>query len=516
MFEQLFEEMMDAHNVTMSQLATRLDIECHVLYRFKDGRGKRSAKLLKDILNVVPCDRDTDNKLREALLREELEKACGEDALECMNELKELFSVQFLSDDEMNMEIARKSSHSERKAPIWKKSESLISGRSSVRDAVMVALNSAREESDGIPVILWGRGTGTIVFDIACTFHNTEISVEHLYQLKPVTSPKSNLDNLKLLKEIMPCMRANFNYDVRVAYEELTSREAFFPFECLLMTNKAAFWIEKDYKYAQIITDANILEFYRAKFESQYKNNDAMLQRSVEIAKWQNEIQNTERCGKVSYYLNWQLCAMTLISMDVLEKHIKEDKKEYLLPQLNVFAERLQADKKKKIKIEYIMLDGVRYFMDTGKILELPDEWYIPFSKEERRKVLKTLLEIVQYEYKIEKAEWQLTETENLVNNNGTMSLQTENFSFARQIRIINANQFNLVKGIALGSFSEAHSYMSCLGYDGNMINFMFREAGITKWLFNFLKFLSESEWVYSTEEQVKLVEELLGEMEEQ
>lgn len=503
MFEQLFEEMMHVNNVTMRQLSARSGIEYNVLNRFKKGTTKRSVNMLKSILSVISCDSDTDNKLYEALFREELERTYGEDAWECMNELKNLFSSQFLLADEIHENVKMKSAGKNSYGKIADlrqvMSESLICGMSSVRDAVLLLLNEARDESKDEPVILWGRGTGNILLDIAFAFHNTEISVEHLYQLKPVTSRNSNLDNLKLLKEIMPCMCANFNYDVRVVYEEITSREAFFPFECLLMTSKAALWIEKDYTCAQVVTDLNILQFYRAKFESQYKNNDAMLQRNVNIVKWQNEIQDTEKSGSVGYYLNWQLCAMTLIPVEVLEKHIKENMKKYLLPELNTFAERVQVNKEKRTNIEYIMLDGVRYFMETGKILELPDEWYIPFSREERCEVLKTLLKIVKCEYEIEQAEEQ------------TKELPKELSSF-KTIRILNERHFNLVKGIALGAFSETDSYLSCLGYDGNMINFMFHEAGITKWIFNFLKFLSESEWVYSTEEQVRLVEELLRE----
>lgn len=46
------------------------------------------------------------------------------------------------------------------------------------------------------------------------------------------------------------------------------------------------------------------------------------------------------------------------------------------------------------------------------------------------------------------------------------------------------------------------------------MINFSFREAGIAKWIFHFLGFLLESGWVFSLEEQVGLLEEMVKEME--
>lgn len=503
-FAQLFEKMMAAHNVTMHQIAARLEVEYHVLNRFKNGTKKRSVKVLKSILRVVPCNTHTEQELYEALFREELQKAYGKEAWECIKALKELLSIQFLSVDEMSegMENIQNENQGSTRKYIWTMKNSLVCGRSSVRDAVLLILNQVREESGDLPVILWGQGTDTLLSDIAFAFHNTKISVEHLYSLLPSTSLESNLNNLKLLAEVMPCLRSNFNYDVRVVYEEISSREAFFPFECLLMTEKAALWIEKEYKHAQIVTDPQVLAFYRAKFESQYKNSTTVLQRSINIVDWQNEAQETEKQGDTFYCLNWQLCAMELIPIDVLAAHIKPEKKEYLIPALDVYQKRVQTVEKKKKKSEYITREGIQYFMDTGKILELPDEWYIPFSKEERCAVLHRLLELIQREYETEQAE---EKKDDVSMADGTK---------LPVIQILNTNYFSLTLGIAVRSSGEADTDLSCLGYDGNMINFSFYEAGITKWIFCLLEFLPESGWVYPLKEQIRLLEQMLEKIE--
>lgn len=505
-FAQLFERMMAAHNVTMHQIAARLEVEYHVLSRFKNGTKKRSVKLLKSILRVVPCNNRTEQELYEALFREELQTAYGEEAWECIKTLKELLSIQFLSVDEMSegMENVQRENQGSNGNDIWIMKNSLISGRSSVRDAVLLILNQVREESDDLPIVLWGQGTDTLLSDIAFAFHNTEISVEHLYSLLPSTSQESNLNNLKLLAEVMPCLRSNFNYDVRVVYEEISSREAFFPFECLLMTEKVALWIEKEYNHAQIVTDSQVLAFYRAKFESQYKNSKTVLHRSINIVDWQNEAQEMEDEGDTFYCLNWQLCAMELIPVDVLVTHIKPEKKEYLISALGVYQKRVQTVKKKKKKSEYITREGIQYFIDTGKILELPDEWYIPFSKEERCAVLHRLLELIQKEYETEQAE---KKKDAMSVSEGTK---------LPMIQILNTNYFSLTPGIAVRSSGEADTDLSCLGYDGNMINFSFYEAGITRWIFCLLEFLPESGWVYSLKEQVRLLEEMLEKMDSQ
>lgn len=83
-------------------------------------------------------------------------------------------------------------------------------------------------------------------------------------------------------------------------------------------------------------------------------------------------------------------------------------------------------------------------------------------------------------------------------------------------IQILNTNYFSLTPGIAVRSSGEADTDLSCLGYDGNMINFSFYEAGITRWIFCLLEFLPESGWVYSLKEQVRLLEEMLEKMDSQ
>ena len=488
-FTQLFEKMMTMHNVTTHQIAARLGIEYYILNRFKNGTQDRSVKLLKSILRVIPCNNNMEQELYIALFREKLQKAYGEEAWECIKLLKELLSIQFLSANEIpeGVKLAGKSS--------WKP---LISGRSSVRDAVLGVLDLAREESSCLPVVLWGQGTDTLLLDIAFAFHNTEISVEHLYSLMPAASRGSNLNNLKLLEGIMPCLRTNFNYNVRVVYEEISVREVFFPFECLLMTDKTALWIEKDYKHAQIVTDLQVLAFYRAKFERQYKNSKTVLRRNICIVDWQKEVQETEKEGDTYYCLNWQLCAMKLIPFDVLVNHIKPDKKEYLIPALSIYEKRVQTIKEKKNKSEYITREGIHYFMDTGKILELPDEWYVPFSREERCAVLKKLLEIVREEHTAEQIE------------DKREILSISKIPLRPAIQILNTNYFNLTRGIAVQSVGETSMVLSCLGYDGNMINFSFYEAGITKWIFHFFEFLPESGWVYPLEDQIKVLEDML------
>lgn len=500
-FVQLFEEMMTKYNLTMHQIAARLQIEYHTLNRFKNGKQKRSVKTLKAILSVVPCDKTMEQELYTALFKEELQKANGEDAWECMKLLKDLLSVPFLPEDKKEKTFERSIPENRKEVIVG---ERLISGRSLVYSTVRMLLDQTRKNTVQSSVILWGSGTDTLLSDLAFAFHDTNIFVEHLYPLLPSIKPESNKKNLTLLSEIMPCLRANFNYDVRVVYEEISSREAFFPFECLLMTDKTAVWIEKDYNHAQVITDAEVLSFYRTKFEKQYKNAQTVLQRSMNILSWQDEAKETEKQGDVCYSLNWGLCAMKLIPPTVLINHIRPEKMENLLPALHIYESRMQTVKKKKRKSEYISLAGVQYFMETGKLMELPDEWYIPFSKEERRQVLEKLVELSRDHYENEQSKQS--------KDNGMVRKEESGFPM---VQILDEHYFKLTYGIAIQSLSERDAYMSFLGYDGKMVNFSFQEAGITKWLFQFLEFLMQSRWVYPLEEQVRLLEQMMKEIED-
>ncbi len=534
-FIQLFEEVIKDNNVTLHQIAARLEMEYHVLNRFKNGNRRRSAKLLKSILNVVPCEMETEKKLYEALFREELEKVYGDDAYECVKMMKRLLSIQFMSRDEADESIKMVKNSNTENNPSCK----LFCKRSAVHDEVLLILNQARISHSHQPVILWGRGTDTLLSDIAFAFHNTTTKVEHLYPMMPATSKGSDLNNLKLMAQVMPCLRAAFDYNVKVVYEDLLAKETFFLYECLLLTDKAALWIEKDYKHAQLVTDPQVLAFYRTRFEGQYKKSNAVLRRSVDILEWQNNVQKIQAQGDCCY-LSWQLCAMEFIPVDVLEKHIKEDKKEYLRQALCVYENRLKSVRNKK-RIEYITLDGVKYFANTGKILELPDEWYEPFSVKERYMVLESLLDIIKREYHAECCAENGDTQEFVVEKNDNRGrkvkdgnahgseeknsnaqvyetkdssirwCETENKNLT--VQILNEKYFNLSCGIAIQSFNEADTYMSYFEYGGRMIKVLFCEPGIKKWIFCLMELLPESGWLYSLKEQVDLLEEILEKM---
>lgn len=113
-------------------------------------------------------------------------------------------------------------------------------------------------------------------------------------------------------------------------------------------------------------------------------------------------------------------------------------------------------------------------------------------------------MELIQKEYETEQAE---KKKDAMSVSEGTK---------LPMIQILNTNYFSLTPGIAVRSSGEADTDLSCLGYDGNMINFSFYEAGITRWIFCLLEFLPESGWVYSLKEQVRLLEEMLEKMDSQ
>lgn len=501
-FIQLFEKMLRDCNVTMHQVAARLEIEYHVLNRFKNGNGKRSAKLLKSILNVVPCELETERELYEALFKEELEKKYGDNVYECVKMIKSLLSIQFMSRDEFaeSIEMVKNSSTE------YNPSGVLFCKRSAVHDEVLLILNQARVSGSHQPVILWGKGTDTLLSDIAFAFHNTEITMEHLYPLMPATSQGSDLNNLKLMEQIMPCFRSAFDYNVRIIYEDLLAKKTFFLYECLLLTDKAALWIEKDYKHAQLVTDPQVLAFYRTRFEGQYKNSEAVMQRSANTLEWENQLQKTGAQGDFYCSLGWQPCVLEFIPANVLEQHIKEDKKEYLEQKFCVWENRMKAVKEKR-RTEYITLEGVKYFVNTGKILELPDEWYEPFSIKERRMVLESLLDVIKREYQAEcrtkNSNVQERETEN---RNARCEVENENLT----IQILNEKDFNLSRGIAIQTFNEENTYMYCFEHGGRMIKFLLCEPRIKRWIFCLMEFLPESGWLYPLEDQVDLLEEML------
>lgn len=358
-------------------------------------------------------------------------------------------------------------------------------------------LNRVLEKSDMSYVCLWGNASAELLYDITVAFHNTDAKLPHFATLLAGNHQESSLHNLRLLKDMMPCFCANFSYDARVSYSDNMSREMDSPFECLLITKEAALWIDKDYEHAQLVRNQDVIGYYYQVFKNHFENGEKILQRSLDIEEWQQVAHSIESAGAECHCINWQMCVLELLPVEVIQKYIRGDQ-QIVTAALSFYKSRIKMINAKKERSEYISLAGIRYFVETGKILEIPDSWYEPVTLQDRYFAVEELLKIIREENEREK------EVGILLAGEAGVPL----------IQILDEHYFDIPVGMTMLASCETASYLSYPGYDGKPVNFSFQETGITKWMFKFLKFLPKSGWVYPLERQVSLLEEILQQIE--
>lgn len=482
-FAKLFDETIQELGVTMYQISVRTGIDTATLSRFRQAPRERSVQTLQQILKVLPCSRQTERALYMALFRELLEKEDGKEAWDCMQAVRDLLSIQFstaslggVKNPQSDLEAAPE----------------LLKGRTIVRNIVLTMLYHTVEK-DMTDVCLWGNASPDLLYDITAAFHNTDTKLPHFTTLLAGDRKESGLHNLRLLKDMMPCFCANFSYDARVSYADNMSREMDSPFECLLMTKEVALWIDKNYERAQLVRNLDVIEYYHQTFEEHYKNGERILQRSLDIAEWQQVAHTVEAAGEECHCINWQMCVLELLPISVLQKYMRGDQ-QMLMTALSFYKSRIAMINAKKERSEYISLAGIQYFVKTGKILEIPENWYDPASMEDRYFAVESLLKIIREENEREKEAGIL-----LAGEEGVPLIQ-----------ILDEHSFNIPVGMTMLASCQTASYLSYPGYDGKPVNFSFQETGITKWMFKFLKFLPKSGWVYPLETQVQLLEDIL------
>ena len=106
-------------------------------------------------------------------------------------------------------------------------------------------------------------------------------------------------------------------------------------------------------------------------------------------------LQTLGQSTEINYAIQPEPCLVPFITPDLVEKYVRADlpNRKSLIPMLNHF---LSLQKKAVLSDNfhvYHTLEGIRSFLETGKIYEIPEGLCIPFSPEDRTLLISRLLQ---------------------------------------------------------------------------------------------------------------------------
>lgn len=210
--------------------------------------------------------------------------------------------------------------------------------------------------------------------------------------------------NLMYLQAVLPLYIRALDYTIYYYYDNVESHfSSFNGLSCLILTSDAAVACTSDYRTGIFYSQTETVQLLWVLFRS-YKEKCSLLFHPVRsVTDELNMLQTLGQSAEVNYAVQPEPCLMPFITPDMVEKYVYPElpDRETLVPMLTDFL----AFQKKGILSNhfhvYHTLDGIRSFLKTGKISEIPEGLCAPFSPEDRKLLIARMLENPQDNYQL-------------------------------------------------------------------------------------------------------------------
>ena len=307
---------------------------------------------------------------------------------------------------------------------------------------------------------------------------NPDCSIRHILCLENSKRNRNGLVNLEYLNRMLPSL-SSVNYQPVYCYysiNDVFSSMNILP--CVLVTEKRVLLFSKNCKEGLLVSDNTITEFYREKFRELFAKCIPMAEKVPDprgiLDFYRPHLDNLHDCP--AFDIAEQPCFLRFLDMDMITRRLHKELRES--PFYPALEEYLSALNDPAIQLTcYFIKDGVERFLETGRVDEVPEIFYDPFSKQERHDILKRL-----YQY--------------YSNKNC-------------EIRMLRTGYGSITKNISMFS-TEGLTTIECPLKNRSTKIFAFTEKSITDTIFDYLKSLEDESALYSKEETMEYLKALL------
>lgn len=316
--------------------------------------------------------------------------------------------------------------------------------------------------------------------------HQSDLRVEHIMCLQQSVGEKDdNSYNISCLSAVSPLLASMLNYNPVVYYDHVKSHinnTSILPY--IIMTESCVLNISYDIKHALFFRSEPFMEFYSSLYENIYNISKPMFSRLGSAMDYLGHYENTSAFS----------CNVTLFPEPCIGFFITKNKEmlnKYCLPDfpnrqeiITIYSGLMEKRYKKyseynNIIESYFTVEGLDRFISTGRVSELPDDYYIPIEKADRYKLL---LEMY--------------------------TLSKKGLFFAS---IIDDRNFAVPKNIVVASaMVPLSSSIVCIHPQAGPMAFDLKEQSLVYSIASFLEYLKKSDRVLSTEKTMEIFEDRL------
>lgn len=232
------------------------------------------------------------------------------------------------------------------------------------------------------------------------------LRIEHILCLNntPQLNRGSQSANLRYIRKVLPLYIRALDYSIYYYYDSVESHfSSFNGLSCLILTEDAAVACTSDYQSGILYTQPDSVRLLWNIFR-EYREKCSLLFHPVcSIVEELEMVQSMQMGSDSVYVLQPEPCLSPFLTPDLVEKYLYPDlpDRKALISILSDFlADRNKTVLQKNFHI-MLTLEGVREFLKTGRVYEIPQGICPPFEPEDRKLLVSRILSDAPGNYRI-------------------------------------------------------------------------------------------------------------------
>lgn len=230
---------------------------------------------------------------------------------------------------------------------------------------------------------------------------NPNLTIHHLFCMnnnEKLTSMRKNY-NLSCLQKILPICACGCDYRAWYYYDNVAARlNEFRLFPYLILTEHCALAFSADYQNAILFREETTLRMMREMFEGYLKQSEPLFERldtvQSQLGYTETLIRHFVASDSPRYFFQRMPCLSGLLTAEMLERHLVKEMpgREQMIRAVAQYAKVMQTQVLDKKTTMFFSEDGVKSFLETGRVDEYPKECYSPLDFDERIALIRRFL----------------------------------------------------------------------------------------------------------------------------
>ena len=227
-------------------------------------------------------------------------------------------------------------------------------------------------------------------------YASSSVDIDHIICLnnnQNVSFARQNY-NLNCLRNILPLYSNHYQYNCYYYYDDIdavTSAFALFPYA--VITTEYACLISSDMQSGFITKDPESLKLFSYLFSQYLAQTTPLLRPVTDLGGQIQYVENTMQNITEGYFFQMLPCLTRFLTRDMLETYIVKDlpHRSELLDRLQNYLHELQSIPASADLTFICSIEGIRKFLNTGRVGEYPAYAYTPLNLSDRLFLIRQL-----------------------------------------------------------------------------------------------------------------------------